>query len=910
MEQRPGVSPIERMVSRVRTSEKKIERLRETDPEEVWALWLQFLAERKGEKDEKNALRLERIKSKIVELHNALTDNQKTTLRERVQTISMEDLALFQEAGEGIQEFHTAAKRRLALRAQIAAIDAERFARNGDMDVDEFAAIEEADLRAELAEVSRNCFDAENPDALTVQSSALAIVVAAERVKNYAKALHETGFAVTPSREKLMDKITQTLLASRRAVFLSGVSGGGKTAMIRAIARQLTGREPFEANEAAKEDIRLLYGVRLMDEKNQAYIEYGPLGRALTGKTTSKEKDNGHGGVFYLDEANGLRASDLRELIKLLSGKKPGDTIQFSALGGHDVVMAPGFRFVMAGNLKSAKHTDRTELPPEVVRDMETIDIPAMPQHETYQLLLAELVDQNGRIRASQKDVAPYRNNLAHLDGTFSQEIDEAEEYGGALWRFSKLVTKIQDAFANEDPAKPRLFGAVLDIGKALSWVKSYRKLGQRTGEPLGTFLRTSFREWQASVHSEEDRATIERFFNDVRGGTLSHFSGSPEPSALPMSTKDLGSVATYSDILVTPSTPKAPEPGALKNATGKSGEVIIYNPESSGAFEVGKKYINAEGSSIVLIFEGIEKDSQNLVFLLQKSQYSLVFPQDATHSFIPAPEPIPPKGKERPLGVAEKEMKNLLGKYFLGIEAAEVTCSFDGGKKKLLSLSSTEKQQASEALRAKLAEPDVKKFVERLNTDPAEKEKWMLIYVPQKNIAEKLDDHGSLSNAAKPLAIQNLAQILNKDAQRQTPPVNIVYEAESRSQPTGFFGKNTFATEQIPSGWHFVSKTVLAGTTSKITADQKTALFTEADRLGFARGKWKQTPPALRFFALISNYKNNGGERLMQDVYDRSDIATASGLLAYVGYFDAGGLGVRGLDDGAFSLVGASLSR
>ena len=261
-----------------------------------------------------------------------------------------------------------------------------------------------AKCRQELLKAKGECAE------LMRDNTALQARLLFDRVAAYHDELVQEKFAWTPSREALLRRMMNGAMLSHRPILLAGDSGTGKTGLVRAFARRVTGRMPFEAGEEARGNIGALLGrVRLDPATRADYIEYGPLGQALTGKRDSRQTEAGPGGVFYLDEATGYDMSSLRALVKRLSGMRAGEEIGFASWGGGRERIAPGFRFVMAGNLKSEKHPDREGLTAEVIRDLEMIDVDYFPQSvndpELFEVLLGQLMDRYKRVKLSAEDI-------------------------------------------------------------------------------------------------------------------------------------------------------------------------------------------------------------------------------------------------------------------------------------------------------------------------------------------------------------------------------------------------------------------------------------------------------------------------------------------------------------------------
>ncbi|MEK7506462.1 MAG: AAA family ATPase, partial [Patescibacteria group bacterium] len=392
---------------------------------------------------------------------------------------------------------------------------------------DELTLLELADLAARVraSERSMQRMEREDPE--------LSARLSFERLCTYREQLKKDGFIWMPSREKLFDKILEHLVIvnQNRPMLLYGETGTGKTRLARAISQRLTKRAPYEVGEEAKTDIRPLLGLRAID-KDGSYTIYGPLGQAITGKKTSRDKAAGPGGIFYMDEMNGYPPDALRSLIKQISGRRAGEEISFAAWGGIVEKVAPGFGLVGSANLPSEKHPDRAELPVEVARELGSLEVDYPPQSaenpELYKMMLAALMDQNDRIRVPKDELPPkWKEVVDAKTNTKHYEVDTDPKAGGTLWRFAQFVAAIQKSYKGEENVltdtlrdASYLRHAVLDPGLIISWLQEYRKSAMRSHESLKGFLATKIAEWGAQkIYPEEDRNLVKKFQEEFQLG-------------------------------------------------------------------------------------------------------------------------------------------------------------------------------------------------------------------------------------------------------------------------------------------------------------------------------------------------------------------------------------------------------
>lgn len=352
----------------------------------------------------------------------------------------------------------------------------------------------------------------------------LAAQIQYRKIKEYHRQYEADKFIWTPSREKIFEEMMQhlVLLDQNRPMLLTGETGSGKTRMARAAAKRLTGKQAFEVGEEAKSDIRPLLGSQAID-KEGPYVTYGPAGQAFTGKKTSRDAESDGGGLFYMDEMNGYPPDALRSLIKQIAGRAPGEEVSFAAWRGQKEKLAERSGLLGSANLPSEKHPDRSALPVEVVRELTTIDVPYPEQTaenpEMYEMMLATLMDKNGRVRLKQGELEPVW--LEKIVGDKKELILNLDaKVGGTLWRFANLVGEIQKSYKGEQnvltPSKvdaSYLEGAVLDPGIILGWLREYRISVLRKGVELRHFLVAKIKKWSSQpTFSKEDQKLIKDF--------------------------------------------------------------------------------------------------------------------------------------------------------------------------------------------------------------------------------------------------------------------------------------------------------------------------------------------------------------------------------------------------------------
>ncbi len=245
----------------------------------------------------------------------------------------------------------------------------------------------------------------------------------------YRRQLLNGGFVETPSiRDEVMKVVSHSQLGI--PVLLRGHLGAGKTEVALHVARKYFGCEPefiSGSEEATKYDIygRTQIGVRpqkdrirefehhmreyarwnpdapkeeLKEVEKQYYqaivvkgltisfFQYGPLVRAMR-----------DGKPLIIDEMDGIPHSIIMRLNHVLT-RRPGDTVKVQENGGGDIMVKKGFAVLATANIKSARYK-REELDAAFLSRWWSNDIRYTPRHETYQILVASLLDRRGNLQ-------------------------------------------------------------------------------------------------------------------------------------------------------------------------------------------------------------------------------------------------------------------------------------------------------------------------------------------------------------------------------------------------------------------------------------------------------------------------------------------------------------------------------
>lgn len=250
----------------------------------------------------------------------------------------------------------------------------------------------------------------------------------------YRKQLLTDGFVETTGvKNDVMNIISH--LRFGVPVLLRGHLGAGKTEMALHVARKYFGCEPefiSGSEESTKYDIygKTQIGVRPEEQKKKefrqrmeeylrmnpettgeglrevekeyyqmivvkglatSFFQYGPLVRAMQ-----------EGKPLIIDEMDGIPHSIIMRLNHVLT-RRPGDTLQIQEAGGDAVVVKKGFCVIATGNIRSARYK-REELDAAFLSRWWSYDIRYPSQKETYEILIASLIDGRGSLQVKDRD--------------------------------------------------------------------------------------------------------------------------------------------------------------------------------------------------------------------------------------------------------------------------------------------------------------------------------------------------------------------------------------------------------------------------------------------------------------------------------------------------------------------------
>jgi len=224
----------------------------------------------------------------------------------------------------------------------------------------------------------------------------------AHELISYKKGLHQEGhIAPVPSVKEGLDQIGDRMVIGK-PMFLHGPTGTGKTSLARLAAERFTGQPPEivycnpqtrESHIWGKTGLRPAQGELGRAGAIETVDIFGPLAKAM------KE-----GKAVIFDEFTAL-PKEQQVFIKGILNAKPGDTV--NVVNNGQITIKPGFQMIFTANLKSEKNPERQDLPPEIAREFEqnNLEIQYTPKDESYDIMLARLMNPDGSIDMSWHDL-------------------------------------------------------------------------------------------------------------------------------------------------------------------------------------------------------------------------------------------------------------------------------------------------------------------------------------------------------------------------------------------------------------------------------------------------------------------------------------------------------------------------
>jgi hypothetical protein len=253
-------------------------------------------------------------------------------------------------------------------------------------------------------------------------------LITAQELLRYKRQIKEKGFALTESRQKMLNWIVENAMAGRK-VFLVGSTGTGKTELMLCAFRELGNGEYEIASWHEGTTPRDLLGQMEIRKSEGDGIESGfkpgPLIRAY-----QKGIPLGH------EELTGGTNRAMLGL-KYVWNLKEGQRIQLAELNGTPVDVEKVIE-IATGNPKDERTKDREELDPAILRMLKGLNVQYMPADEMTKVALATLMEDNGVLELSKEEVE-FIKRLAEA-ASLMQQCHNSEIPADTEWELKRIT--------------------------------------------------------------------------------------------------------------------------------------------------------------------------------------------------------------------------------------------------------------------------------------------------------------------------------------------------------------------------------------------------------------------------------------------------------------------------------------
>lgn len=272
-----------------------------------------------------------------------------------------------------------------------------------------------------------------------------------------------------------------TIIASRKfyPVFITGLSGNGKTMMVEQICANLK-REYYRINITIETDEDDLLGGQRLDSASTVW-QHGPVVKAML-----------NGGVLLLDEVD-LASTKIMCLQPILEGKP----IYLKKIN-QAIFPAPGFTVIATANTKGQGSETGKFVGTNIL-------------NEAFLERFPVTFEQQYPEEATERDI---------LKRVFDKNEVEDDSYINTLLKWAGAVRKTYDAEASDDVISTR---RLVHIAEAYSMFRDRRKAIDicinRFNETTKVAFRTLYQRFEEVPESKPDKKTVNPVATDL--GTL-----------------------------------------------------------------------------------------------------------------------------------------------------------------------------------------------------------------------------------------------------------------------------------------------------------------------------------------------------------------------------------------------------
>lgn len=326
-----------------------------------------------------------------------------------------------------------------------------------------------------------------------------------QELLNYKTQLAETGFAKTPSRQQLLDRVLLDI-AHGNKVFLVGSTGTGKTQLAILVA-DLVNNNGFEIvswHEGTTP--RDLFGYREVwqgEEGIQSGTKKGPVALAITG------------GKIVIHDEYTVGSTRAQLSAKAQLNARVGGTTRLPGFNGEVFTVEEGFGEIFTGNPRDERTKAREDMDPAILRMLSGVKVSYMPADELFKVLLAQFIEETGLMPLSEQEIEMVRK-LTQA----AQLMQMCHDREVKVLEASDAKDVIQQIFGGRLD-EVHLDKSFLDTGSLLRLFKGW-DLQKARGAQFRTFLKGQLENFIADPKFDTDkeerklaRAILDFYFGD-----------------------------------------------------------------------------------------------------------------------------------------------------------------------------------------------------------------------------------------------------------------------------------------------------------------------------------------------------------------------------------------------------------